>query len=385
MFLRKTNVKKKSLFAIFSIILLILTIYLFYENTSLLKLIENKSIKLNTTLAELNKANNTISSLNMKLSEKNIELSNSTQQLFSALTMLNLTKNELNKTQNELVIIKTELEETTKALNQTKQEFVQLTQEIIELEASINSSIQWFKNNSIMPYSLTNVKNSIINACVEDNVLKLACIPHFLEVQYGIKYKLEKSDKLYSISEMFNRSGGDCEDYSLFLKALLNSLKQDKNKFKIQSWIDGTEKYIFYETTSSYFYYNGAPKSFDYVQDLNYYIICYTTQYIDSLIEGHCLLALSKENLHSLDDLYLLDNAQTFEPQNGKYAGEIGKDFYICEQEEKDCEQKINKIRLIISDTDLYHFKDKQWKSYALYQEHSFELKQNITNIIKDY
>ena len=74
-----------------------------------------------------------------------------------------------------------------------------------------------------------------------------------------------------------------------------------------------------------------------------------------------------------------LSGAETFEPQNGEYLGEVGINFQLCKDGDTECWSRIGNIPFVISDSDLYEFSNGIWKSYAFYQQNLSGLMQRIS------
>ncbi len=362
------------------------SLYLLWQNAALNDALEEIWNELNTTAFRLNESRADISRQSREIEVKNAEIRQTRQTLDNALSELNTTKNELATRNQELVETKKKLDETswllnktTQVLNETKGEFLQLKADIVALEESVNSSIQWFRDNSLLPPEFDNILPSATVNCVREDAINLGCIPYFLRTKRGFDYKFESQDRLYSISEMILRGGGDCEDYSLLLKALLNSFKKTGNNYMLTGWSSGTGEFRIYETQYGYKYYpNAVAHQFGYLQDFNSYMICYITGFNGSVLEGHCIVALSEKNITSPDSLGLLNGAETFEPQNGRYTGKIGSDFIMCVPGYA-CGKTPGNIVMVVSDYDLYAFHKDEWKSYQLYSVIASSLAKDIT------
>ncbi|MBN2477842.1 hypothetical protein JXB01_00965 [Candidatus Micrarchaeota archaeon] len=375
----------KQLAVIFIFVLVILTCLL-YENNRINTELKQTILELNQKVDELNLANQQITQLNTELRKKNTELTNTQTLLLQTIEQLNSTETTLSQTEEELNSTKEQLDETKTMLDETKDDFTSLKNEINEMQESIDSSIQWFKDNSELPSSsILLFTREVRDGCIEGETLNLGCVPHVMNLKLDFTYKTEYPDKLYSIKEMMENEGGDCEDYSLFLKAFLNTMKERYETLKLEAWKSGPGEYMVYsDDDGKYWYYEGRPFNLGDLNALNSYVICYTTVYTEELFEGHCIVAVSESEITSTEDITVLNNAETFEPQNGRYAGEIGDDFLICEEGEEFCQNDLNKISFVISDNDLYYFENGQWNSYERYKKSLSYMADNIEKIINE-
>ncbi len=333
--------------------------------------------------SELDDANGEISWLNASLRETRSELDETREALSNTSTELNHTKQELAERNEELEATEEELNQTLDLLEGTRDEFQQLKEEVLDIEESINASIQWFRGNSMAPSSLDYFMARTKAKCVDDRELNLGCVPFVMEDRLGFVYKQEYPDRLYSIEEMVSNRGGDCEDYSLFLKAFLNSFKEIDGGVKLKGWTESPgSEFVIYETSERYWYYEGEEVYFGFLRDLEPYVICYTTEYTPPLIEGHCIIALSDEEISSADDLENIDGSVTFEPQDGRYKGVVGEDFHLCREGELFCDTNVNSIFFVITNDDLYQFVEGEWKNYRLYQQSASDFREGIKDVL---
>ena len=351
--------KKNSFIGIITILFLII-IFLTYQSITLGSELSERTKQLNQTETQLNQANKNIENLESNLAETESELEETQNTLYSTNEELNETKSKLENTEGELNITKTQLSETINILNETIDEIIILKEEIVEIEDSINSSIQWFQDNSELPDSLDFFITRINSKCVESNKLNLGCVAYIMEDKLHFTYKPEIPDRLYSIDEMYAKMGGDCEDYSLFVKAALNSLRGSGRNLRLEAWDYSNDKYIVYETDETQYYVPGEGIVLGRLNDVYPYVLCYTTHSDGVNIWGHCIVVLSENEIESVDKLNELNGAEAFEPQNGMYMGEVGRTFYICKEGEEYCDKNTNSVILIIGDDDIFRFHLKE-------------------------
>lgn len=360
--------------------------------------------RINEELSEdLHSAEREISLLSQTLQERNAELSATRASLQSTLEELESTNADLEETERELEDTQSELSTALRSVAETRTEILELENDILDMEDSIESSIQWFKDNSDLPapssftgstrLMFSDFLDAVEYYCViedgYDLYVSLGCISEVMEDELSFNYISEFPDKLYSIEDMVYKNGGDCEDYSLFLKATLNYLEEKYayDYLIVEAWEhEPGSRYILYETPGGeydYYYYPDATAvELGYLDELYPYIICYTTTYDSFTYEGHCIVALSYSEIGDISELDYLDWADAFEPQSGRYMGVIGEDFHICEDGEDDCHKTVGSITIVIGDDDLYNFNDGEWESYETYSELAYIIKTQLDNLL---
>jgi len=343
----------------------------------------------NALRSELARSNDTISALreqnallNATIRQKDADLTALTAMLHDTGSRLNETASRLertgailNATTDELNRTQEALEEKGRSLEETRQEFVSLQQNLTGMEESINQSIQWFRDNSRLTPSLAFFNSYLVSHCVENKKLNLACVSMFMERRLGIEYLSEGNDRLYSLDEIVARGGGDCEDYSLFLKAVLNDLSGES--FGLLSWTPGDDRFTVYSTSSRYWYYEGSGINLGKSDSVHPYSFCYVTGMDGEIVNGHCIVALAKADIQG--NVSGLDGADTFEPQNGGYTGRIGERFHICTNGDAECEKTQNSVIIVMTDEDIFEFRDGSWQSLAGFRDKSQSLRQKLS------
>ncbi|MFH1521110.1 MAG: hypothetical protein ABID61_05685 [Candidatus Micrarchaeota archaeon] len=304
--------------------------------------------------------------INDTVNQKDQEIIELNSQIEADKLKIDQTTNLLTYTQQQLNLTKSELSNTSLSLEEAQSEFSIIKSEIDDIAFSINESIQWFNSNSHLGPSTEFFSDYVYDKCVHSDTLNLPCIEFFMEKRLDFFYEEESPDKLYSIDEMISRGGGDCEDYSLFLKAVLNDLKLSDPDLQVMGWTKGDNNFMVYEgSSSSWFFKNAQPVYFGSLSDRYPVVFCYVTSYTDEELRGHCIVALSKEKIETKADLYKLNGAATFEPQDGEYKGTISNDYFLCGGE--DCGKSTHDIILIITDDDFYKMVGGEWQSLAFY------------------
>lgn len=340
-----------------ALIFLVSSIIFFFEIESLKTHSKNLQSQLHLTNSNLSSQIQISQKLNENLSYANLEIKNLSSKLNQTYLELNHTRNQLSQTQNQLSSVEFDLGQTRRNLTVIRNELFQVQQEI-------NSSIDWFKQNSYLPQSLVRFEQSTSDDCLDSGYLNLACVSFKMLRVLNFKYKTESPDHLFSLDQMVQREGGDCEDFSLFLKAYLNTLKTHSD-YVLGGWKNQAgERFTVYESGSTTYYYSGVGVELGRISSLFPVVVCYLTSIENGQYQGHCIVALSNEEIKSSSDLSKLNNAVLFEPQNGMYMGKVGLDTYLCSDGNYNCDKYLNTISFVITDDDLYRFENGKWTNF---------------------
>jgi hypothetical protein len=246
--------------------------------------------------------------------------------------------------------------------------------------------MSWFKQNSKLDpsysWSVDIFLKRIRSDCIYNQTLNLACINYLNErtvlyLQYLNDLDIGEVDHLQSINQTIKRRGGDCEDFALFFKAILQTLKTNENLY-VKTWEPSEhEQYAVWPQTKDpeylVFYPKAQQKIISNLKNTYPVVICYTV----NSVSGHCRIALSETKI-TADSIQNLDGAPVFEPQNGQYSGTIGTDYQICSKEFSDCKYFAGAITVVITDDDILNFNDSKWDSYDNHHEKVNEILQNF-------
>lgn len=369
--------ESKYIWALGCFVFMVAAVVLFNVNQGLDAQLASTRSELGQRTVDLQLANRNVERLGGELQVAKVNLLITQEELGETKDTLNLTEHELERTTAALGRTQGELEATRSELESTVAEFEQLGAEVGELSESINSSIQWFKGNAEFPVSMNHIYGEVRSGCESGGVLNLGCAIFVMEREIPFRYKDETPDRLYSLLEMRRNEGGDCEDYSLLLKALINSFRQTGRDIEAEAWKSGDGRYVIYGDGSTIWYVNGEGKPLGNIQDFTPYVICFVTGFQGSQFEGHCLVAVGNE-VGGVDDLGALGGADTFEPQTGEYLGRIGSQYHLCENGDEFCGTGVGDIILIIANGDLYQFSEGEWRSYESYGKTAEELQREI-------
>ncbi|MDD5340778.1 MAG: hypothetical protein PHV13_06090 [Candidatus ainarchaeum sp.] len=349
------------------------------DNDSLRGRLAGSQAALNKTSAEKAGIEGTLARAQAALSERELQVGNLTSRLRETEQELNATAALLSQAQDELNSTREELERNAISLAQARQEFASLDENLSRMEESLSDDVQWFRDNSELPASVSYFAPYVMDKCVGSGVLNLGCVSLFMEKRVGFNYIDEPNDRLYTIDEMVARGGGDCEDYSLFVKALLNSL--DGEGLGLLGWKQGSGEFVTYRSdTGTYWYYHGQGIYLGTLDEASPYAICYLTDLSGPAPIGHCIVALAEGAVESVAGLRNLDGAVAFEPQNGAYMGYIGSggQYHLCRDGEISCGGTPGEIFIVMADDDLYEFKNGRWESFGTYRAQAEALRERL-------
>lgn len=352
------------------ILLLLLLILQWSEISSLDSQIEQSRQQAESNEASL-KAQ--IQLLNQKVNQKDAEIGNLTLTIGEKDILITGLSQDLNDTEEELNETRAELASKETSLEEAQERFEELKEEIEDAESSLNDTLQWLQENSHMSMQTENFIDYSDRKCVDGNDLNLACVPLFMDMYLDFVYVEEPNDKLNSIDEMIAKGGGDCEDFSLFLKALINDYDVNAN---LLAWEEGAGRFVIHETDTRQWYYDDAePVNLGKLKNYHPVVFCYVTQYTFRL-EGHCIVALPEKEITDVGELSYLEGAGTFEPQNGRYTGTIGEDFRLCD--DSPCGTSPDDSIIVITDSDIYQFIDNEWESIGQQKDNLDALRQAL-------
>jgi hypothetical protein len=375
-------------------VLLILT--LFFAATTLILWMKVDSLSSN--IVQLSKAVNdrdiVIQNANSNITYANTVIASMRSNITQRNGIIALLNQRLNETEANL-------ENTSATLSQREEEMANLTSQIdsvknsVEtLNSNINDSMKWFRDNSIMPLSLSQDYSSLKSDCVlkdgNDVTVNLGCAPNTMKNAFGFNYRSDLTrDRLYSLDEMVANSGGDCADFSLFLKAFLASVKKDyssSDSINIIGWENdpGSGNWFYITPKKQWGYKDAKAHDFGNLKDLTPYMVCYITEFdeANNTKIGHCIVALSSlDKISGYTDLYNLEGSELFEPQTGEYMGKVGGNITICREGDKECENAPESAMMVITGSDLYNFADSEWSSYGMDQDNAKDFISRLNNL----
>ncbi|MFH1094892.1 MAG: hypothetical protein V1728_01625 [Candidatus Micrarchaeota archaeon] len=337
-----------------------------------------RSTQANLSLSQAQNENlsRNVAALSSQKSDLQYSLTSLNSTLISTQEALSAKEAQAQHLQSDLDEAQSNLSSAQSSIQIQQQSIQQLLSEISDTRSTLNSTWQWLKDNDYLPVNFSwnsdIFKQRISEDCIDQGKLNAGCISYRMQsTALSLRYRNDidagKTDHLQSLTETIQREGGDCEDYSLFVKAALNSIKAEKKNLDIVAWTRGEGEFVIYPRASahptSYFYYpNATGVDMGSLDHLHPYVICYSVG-----SSGHCTIALSDNEIKTSSQVNMLANARVFEPQNGQYLGMVGKEFSVCEPSVGDCQERINNIFLMISDDDIYQAYSGQWTGQVDY------------------
>ncbi|NYZ73695.1 hypothetical protein H0O00_00980 [Candidatus Micrarchaeota archaeon] len=376
-----------ALLVLVTIGLSILLIVTYMDGTARQEVLKSQ---LNETKNQLRATENELNMVRAALNDRENEIALQKDEIANLTADLESKNDRIVELEAELNETQTELEEAQTTLQEAQQDIDAIRNETLAMDEAINQSIQWFTENSELPSTLKVDRfiNKVEDGCEQGNTLNLACISYLMGSELGMVYKNDPTgDRLYSIEEIITRKGGDCEDFSLFFKALLNRFKgQD---LELEAWERGIGSYTVYEDTAEnmrWYYDNARGKALGNPEDLHPYAACYWNEIFGTTWGGHCIIMLTAANITSSSDINdaNLADAVFFEPQDGKYKGRMDDEFNACADGNETCGEDTYKIVFVITDSDLYEFSDGRWNYYADYGDRLDDILADLDKIKTD-
>ena len=238
---------------IFAVLELFIILYLFYQ-------VYNYSILLYDT--------------SQKLSSTREQLANLQSDYYELNSLYNIILTKLSKTQYSLSTCQT-------SLDQYKERYQEL-KNLEENEYNLLSDckdvslylLDWIGENNHLTSSQW---NRYVEPCVEGRTVNLPCVEWYNNFQY----KEDIGDHLESIAEFLQNNGGDCEDHSLFMAAVVRTAAQRNYYVRIAK--NGTGKFFL---RGNWYYPNAEPVD---VLPKDAYVYCGVEP--DENV-GHCIIVI---------------------------------------------------------------------------------------------
>ncbi|PLW80218.1 hypothetical protein C0585_03640 [Candidatus Woesearchaeota archaeon] len=301
-------------------------------------------------------------------------------------------KRSLDERYDELEEVKSNYEEILSNYTQLNDDFSDLSKDYVDFDKEINEyiikvenyqkdieeSISWFRENEklgnssiekLLSYDLKDECLKIDGSVCEIN---LGCFQLINKKEYNMSYKFNESDQksetyILSLVDFLDAQGGDCEDYSVFFKAEMNTLlgECDYKQVTPYAWFRNDSDKYFLDEKESIYLPNASKIEFpDYKYPT---VVCgnFFDENLDAIV-GHCLVALSIEEISLEEDLRYLGGSILIEPQNGEYRGILNSEssgIYLLDENSNDVESY---VYAVITGNDYYIYKVEEnvWNSY---------------------
>jgi hypothetical protein len=315
--------------------------------------------------------------------------------------VLNSENNSLSSNLDNLGDDFDKLQTSTRDLNLNysvlKDEAENTIEKITNYEKELQDSMQWFGTNAILSSKqnrlLTILKANCKKRLNDTCKINLGCVFLINSEFENFKYindeiTSNEIDKLQSIEEFISNKGGDCEDYSLLFKAEFNSLikscEKDNLKINLVAWEEfDSSKRLWLNNSQTWYFENARAVN---IENNFPNIVCGNMFDLQSKkINGHCVIAFTKNKIESISDLNLLSNAPLVEPQSGKYMGKINStsNIFLINDNYSNIDSYINTV---ITDDDFFLFSriENSWQNYGKFATELLEKQESLENLIKD-
>lgn len=300
----------------------------------------------------------------------------------------------LNERENEIDALKKEYENLSIEYVELNRDAEEMLKTIDEYKREIEASMEWFEMNSNIDmindsFAREKLKGMLQSRCIEKNndvcIINTGCIylvnSEYFDAEYINDTSIyEEEDKLQSLDEFLMNGGGDCEDFSLFYRAEIGFLieKCEGKEVVLDSWQPVEYEERFWLDAGHNWYLRYADGMF--LKGYEHpYVVC--GMLYDSVNEekgGHCMIAISKEEINGIEDVELLNGAVLIEPQDGRFVDYIeNKTILVSDEEDFDAPYYIYEV---ITENDLLFFSanENEWISFALFDERLDSIKERF-------
>ncbi len=228
-------------------------------------------------------------------------------------------KSNISKLESKIDYLTSEFNTT---IVQQKEQIIQLRSDLEKYDAELKDRLQWIKSNSeISNLSEYSSERNLLTKCVQSNQINLGCVWYVIHDKLNIHYINESKDRLYNLTEIYERGGGDCEDLSLVFAASVRYLMNEYNITNFLSWKNGIGEFVIWREGDSYYYMPDAEETKFNARYV--YVTCFEV----NATEGHCIVSFCKDKINTTNEI---NNCIQIEPQEYGKETKIGKVwFYI--------------------------------------------------------
>ncbi|MCP4647962.1 MAG: hypothetical protein GY852_09575 [bacterium] len=330
---------------LFSLILLGLSVVHFMQADELRSENAALSDELAGTNAELKSAKetvafqgNTISGLKLEMEQKDSALES---EIEGIAVDLNGTKGRVSEIEEDFDEFREEYVELQGQYEEKAAEYEALMGEIGDFELDLQEKMYWYTENADFGGETKGFLSRIDTKCIDDDVLNMPCVAYVLD-ERDYKYRSEGKDYIKSLEEFENDNGGDCEDWSIFVKAIINEISAEYEIDELRVVDFNRPGYFEVYTDDDITYYYSYADINMKIEDLQ--VACFPVRggY------GHC--ALVSEDV-------------IFEPQDGSYLARAYWD------EESYLIRNGGFVEVLMDDEDIHVDTGDGWISYASFIE----------------
>ncbi|MBD3389551.1 hypothetical protein GF415_01190 [Candidatus Micrarchaeota archaeon] len=340
--------------AVFCFFLLLFCIYNLVRIEELKK--ENSALRaeLGAAEARLGEAEGALEAQDARISSTKDQLEYADSQLEKEMeeglsglgAELNATKERIGEVEEEFGQFQEEYISLQEEYEQKTEEYESLRGEMEDFEAELEEKMYWYTENADFGGETKGFISRIETKCVEGDTLNMPCVALMLE-ERDFSYKSEGEDYIKSLDEFEADEGGDCEDWSMFVKAIINELEREEGVDELVLVDFSKSGYMeVYEDEGVTYYYSNEEVYAD-VEDVEVACFPVTSGY------GHCAL---------------VSGGKLFEPQEGSYIGEVywEEGDYLVEG--------WGFVEVYIDEEDIHIDSGDKWISYSYFIERIGEL-----------
>jgi hypothetical protein len=288
---------------------------------------------------------------------------------------ISLLNQQVSNLSSELNTVDTKIEDTKALLN--------------DFESDLQESTNWFKENSnIGNFFEYRSLSSQVKKCSRINGdechIKLVCLDliheKYKEFTYAYDdYTSHQTDKLQSLAEFYENERGDCEDFSLLVKAEINYLKDNCRDGGADGFLFETAVInpgsLYYVDFKEEWMINHASSFMIPQTHENVYVVCGNypatadpNQIAASGVFGHCALGFTDKTIDSSSDVYTaLVNSIIVEPQTGFLTfDQREKNLFPVPEKGNDVSSWKHFVWAVITDEDYYLYDRENflWRGY---------------------
>ena|GEM_PF-5475444 len=308
------------------------------ENAALASELAETNVELEDAKETIAFQGNMISGLKLEMEQKDSALEAGIEMVAMD---LNGTKERVASIEESFAQFQEEYIELQEQYEEKAAEYELLVGEIENFELDLQEKMYWYTENADFGGETKGFLSRIDTKCIENDVLNMPCVSYVLD-ERNYKYRSEGKDYIKSLDEFEKDRGGDCEDWSIFVKAIINEIAAEYGVDELRV-VDFNRPGYFevYSDDGITYYYSYADINMK-IEDLQ--VACFPV----GGGYGHC--ALVSEDV-------------IFEPQDGSYLARAewdGESYLI---------QDGGFVEVLIDDEDIHVDTGEGWVSYASFIE----------------
>ena len=250
---------------------------------------------------------------------------------------LNVTKGKVASIEENFEQFQEEYIELQGQYAEKSAEYELLVGEIEDFELGLQEKMYWYTENADFGDETKGFLGAAEDCIEGGGVLNMPCVAHELE-ERGYEYRSEGKDYIKSLDEFEKDDGGDCEDWSIFVKAIINEMvkREGVKELRVVNF-NSVGYFEVYEDDGVTYYYSHGDKNMK-VEDLQ--VACFPV----GGGYGHCALVS--------DDII-------FEPQDGSFIA------HAYWEDESYLMRGGGFVEVLIDDGDIHVDTGERWVSYA--------------------